>query len=167
MVGANREGLPDAVYDCEVVVGATSRGGILDVRRLADGAVLADDSFPPVYDRAHLVREVLESKRVLVVGAGRLSLSSDAVERRALELPGAVETAALSLAQETGAAGMPGCRVESLLVASHGLRALSGLVDREHAQEAWELLAKLGVDAAPLHVGGLMIPDEVLEALKK
>ncbi len=167
MVGASRNGLPDAVYDCEVVVGATSRGGILDVRRLADGAMLADDSFPPIYDRAHVPGEVFDSKRVLVVGAGRLSLSSDGVERRALELPGAIEAAALSLAQETGAAGMLGCRVESLLVAGHGLRALSGLVDAEHAQEAWDLLAKLGVDAAPLHVGARTIPDEVLEALRR
>lgn len=165
LVGSTDAGLPDAVYDCDVVVGATNRGGVLDVARLKDGAVLADDSFPPIYDRARVTQEVFVKHRVLVVGAGRLAVEGSESDTEALGLPPALESLAHRSVQESGTAGMPGCRVEALLVAQHGLKPLTGLVTGRHAFDAWALLARLGVDSAPLHLGSRLIPQEVLAAV--
>ena len=159
---ARCEPLPESVYGASIIVGASSMGGVLDVSRLAPGAVLVDDSFPPIVDVDAAVARMRSARDVLVLGGGRFDLG--ATKQRAFiddALPAGVIERALA---RFDADGVPGCRAESLLLCADGdLRPALGLVTREAGLLMWRAAAALGLAAAPLHLAGFR-PDAALVA---
>jgi hypothetical protein len=74
-----------------------------------------------------------------------------------------VERAILEFAGE----GLPGCRAESLLIASQGtLPPIRGLVDSKTARIYWNELIRLGIEAATLHLGSERIEERILDQFR-
>ena len=161
------EAVPERVYGARVIIGASSTGGMLDVARLAPGALLVDDSFPSIVDVDAAIARMRGAHDVLLVGGGRLDLGAS--QRRFVgdAIPSAMIEAALA---RFDAAGVPGCRAESLLVShaarehtSEPLAPVLGLVARDSGMRMWRAARALGLRAAPLHLAGFR-PDDALSS---
>jgi predicted amino acid dehydrogenase len=157
--------LPDEVYGADVLIGASSSGGIVDVSRLQPGTVLIDDSFPLIVDARQAVERMERARDVLIVGGGTLSLGECRTEVLVPDIPSDLLDRALV---RYGAGGVPGCRAESLLVSARDdLPAIRGLVDPADAARFWRALSDLGLEAAPLHLGGYAPPEALIERVRQ
>ncbi|MBN1944640.1 MAG: amino acid adenylation domain-containing protein [Bradymonadales bacterium] len=162
IVGVSQD-LPDAAYAADVLIGASSRGGILDVARLRPGTLLLDDSFPSLVDRQAAILRMERQQDVATLGAGMLSIGSCSTEVVAREVPPEVIDRAVRNYTDYG---VPGCRIESLLVGAHGdLPAIRGLVEPEQAAAYWLAMSGAGVQPAPLHLGPTPLPEELCAAV--
>jgi amino acid adenylation domain-containing protein len=160
-VTESRSALPDAVYGAGLLVTAVSGfGAVLDVDRLAPGAVVVDDSFPHCFDTGRALARMRERGDVLVVGGGLLHLGG--LSREIAEgLP--APAAAGYLAQPWIEGTLASCRVESLLhAADPGLPLVHGLVDGAAATAYWEAVERAGVTAGPLHLLGRTVAPSPL-----
>ncbi len=155
-------GHPESVADlgdARWIVGATSGGRALDVAALAPGTVVVDDSFPRAFDDGDAIGRMREQRDVLLVGGGMLDAG---LLRRSSPFPQAG-----ALRERYGAAWLPGCHAEALLVAhDRRLGPTVGPVDVERALEVWDAAARAGLRAAPLHLGAWEIPDDVIEGVQ-
>nr|WQM80037.1 non-ribosomal peptide synthetase [Streptomyces sp.] len=158
-VAESAPGLPDVVYEADLIVTAVSGGtAVLDVDRLRAGTVVVDDSFPHCFDTARALDRMRRRRDVLMVGGGLLAVG-DTERHIADDLPPA---AASGYAAQTWLPGtVASCRLESLLhTAVSGLPLVHGLVDASHAYAYWEAVETAGVRAAPLHLLGHSVGDE-------
>ncbi len=155
------EGLPDAVYASSLIIGASSAGGLLDVTRLRPGALVADDSFPPLASHAEAWSRMDAAADVLIAGAGSLDVRE--VRRELLtQLPISDDRIEALLPL-----GMPGCRFESLLLAhDRTLPPTRGLVDAVGARRLWSVVRAMGIGSAPLHLGSRCIDARVIEGVR-
>ncbi|MCK8679626.1 non-ribosomal peptide synthetase/type I polyketide synthase [Streptomyces lichenis] len=161
----SRPALPDAVYGAGLLVTAVSGfATLLDVDRLAPGAVVVDDSFPHCFDTGRALARMRERRDVLVLGGGLLHLGE--VSREVADgLPPAA--AAGYLAQPWIAGTLASCRVESLLhAADPGLRPVHGLVDPAAALAHWAAVEHAGVAAGPLHLLGHTLGPELVAEVR-
>ncbi|MET8480693.1 amino acid adenylation domain-containing protein [Streptomyces clavifer] len=156
--------LPDAVYGAGLLVTAVSSSGdLLDVDRLAPGAVVVDDSFPHCFDTGRALARMRERRDVLLVGGGLLHLG-DLTRETAEGLPAAA--AAGYTAQPWLDGTLASCRVESLLhAADPGLPLVHGLVDGA-ALAYWEGVERAGITAGPLHLLGHAVGAELLAGVR-
>jgi predicted amino acid dehydrogenase len=155
--------LPEAIYEADLIIGASTSGPLLDPDRLPPGTVVVDDSFPSLVDTARAIRRMRERRDVLVVGGGMLDLGS---QDRSVsgDLPRGVVDFVTS---RLGERGLPGCRVESLLRhAEPNLPPTMGLVDARSAELYWERVDALGLAAAPLHLEGFLVDAEMVQRLR-
>ncbi len=155
------EGLPDDVYDAHLIIGASSAGGLLEVSQLRPGALVADDSFPPLASHAEAWSRMDSAADVIVAGAGSLDVGESRREIASnVPLPAARLEALLPL-------GMPGCRLESLLMSwNDDVPATLGLVDPAQAERVWRAVRSLGIDSAPLHLGPRPITPAVMDGVR-
>ncbi|TNE68106.1 MAG: amino acid adenylation domain-containing protein [Bacteroidetes bacterium] len=156
--------MPDTLYDADLVIGASSSGQLLDVQRFKPGAVLVDDSFPPVLDIQSGIRRMQQAADVLLVGGGKLQIG----DRQSRQLDPAVpENVLLSVIRNLGDDGMPGCRAEPLVLqTAPDLAPTIGLVNEETAWQYWQKINALGIDTVALHLAGFGIPDSLLENIR-
>ena len=149
---------PRALYDCDLIIGASSAGDTLDVERLRPGCVVVDDSFPSCFSlRAAIAR--MEARRdVLLVGGGRLDLGAR------LEPVPMLRPFAPALAGLLPPDGLPGCAAEAVLCLA-GLAPATGLVHAARARSAWSAAEAAGARAATLHLGGMVIQEALLDAV--
>lgn len=165
MAAANDKELPPAVYEADLLIGASAVGNILDVKKLKPGAIVLDDSFPPIADTKAAIDRMTNSKDVLIAGAGKLDTGT---QQRKLCLPGNFpESFVQELLQLSDETGMPGCRLEPLaLMLQKQLKPTIGLVTPDQALQYWRALTALGVKPVPLHCGKYVLPKTLLETLK-
>jgi len=160
LAAGQAEGLPDALYACDLLIGASAVGGLLAIDRLRPGTLVADDSFPPLGDHAAAIRRMEQAGDVLVAAAGCLDLGPHQREPGP-GLPPPLLARAASLAEALGHTGVPGCRAESMLVAAGvGLAPVHGLVSPATARRVHELVRRLGGRGARLHLGSYVFPDD-------
>ncbi len=141
----------DDLGDAELIIGATSGGVGLDVATLRRGTVVVDDSFPRAFDEAAALARMQREGDVLLVGggaidAGPLSRKSPYAE-------------AESVRARFGARWLPGCHAEAILVAADpALGPTAGPVTPERARRVLDTVRAAGWRAAPLHLGGWVVP---------
>ncbi len=154
-------GHPESVSDlgdADWILGATSGGRTLDVHQLAPGTVVIDDSFPRAFDDRAAIQRMATAMDVLLVGGGMLDAGG---LRRTSPFPGADE-----LRDRFGALWLPGCHAETLLVAADpSVGPTRGAVDVSRAAAMWHSARESGFTAAPLHLGGWLVPDELVDRL--
>ncbi len=155
-VEAGASAAPQQVYGCDLIIGASSQGGLIDVNALRPGTVVIDDSFPPIVDPDAAAERMRVRGDVLVLSGGDLAL--EGAERQVhVQVPAGAALPPLS--------GIPGCRAEALILcAGDDLPAVQGLVALEQARAYHTKATALGLRAAPPHVGAHAVD---LDALRK
>jgi len=150
---------PATLLAADLVIAATSQGDLLDVELLRPGALIVDDSFPPVCDPAAATARMREQRDIVVASAGQLAIESEQLPLTAALPP----TLAALLGRKIFGPGMPGCRAEPLLRARRSdLPAVQGLVEPAIARQYWEAATALGIKAAPLHLGDFEVGEDLL-----
>ena len=148
--------LPHDVYDSDLILGASSEGGLVDTDRLAPGSIVVDDSFPPIVDAAAAMRRMDREGDVIVISGGRLDVGAC---ERTLRVP-LPPSIAEHIVQLFDAGGVPGCRAESVLLATGlELPVIHGLVRREEARRYWDESGKVGVKAPAPRLMGQPVPE--------
>jgi|GEM_PF-1166916 len=156
--------MPDDLYDADLVIGASSTGQLLEVNRFRPGAVLVDDSFPPVIDVQAGIRRMQQQADVLLLGGGKLKVCDQQHHHLAPEVP---ESIMLSIIRNLGDEGMPGCRMEPLIMRNAPeLPPTLGLAEPPIAWQYWEKINALCIDAVPLHLGGFTIPESIIKKVR-
>ncbi len=147
--------VPDAVYQASFVIGATNAPDVLDVARLAPGAVIVDDSFPPCFSMASAVERVRRSGDIMF-SAGGLVRAPGAIARRLAVPPAALRF--LDHPLLLAALGNPhhdqitGCVLSGLLTAGGPkLPPTIGLADLASCRAHYQALAELGFGPVPIH----------------
>jgi hypothetical protein len=157
--------MPKELFDAQLIIGASSTGLLIDTSRLKKGTILVDDSFPPLIDISSGISKMKKSKDVLLLGGGKLLLADNQVSQYNNEVP---EKIIKPLVKFLGTDGMPGCRAEPLLINNNtDLPVTIGLVKDQTAKIFWEECTRLGIEATPLHLGGYVIPENLLSKLQE
>lgn len=155
---------PPAVYRADLMLAAVSARQVLDIQQLRPGTLLIDDSFPHCFDVGAAIARMQQQRDVLVLGGGLLRLP--ACERQ-LHLPLPQLALQRALAGVVLPACLPGCQLESLLLAAHPeLPETLGLVASEKLLYYLPVLQAAGIQAAPLHLTAYQIPPELPAAVQ-
>ncbi|MDO9280725.1 MAG: energy-coupling factor ABC transporter permease, partial [Pseudomonadota bacterium] len=153
-------GADDDLRAADLVLAATSGGIALDVAALRPGTVVIDDSFPRAFDDTAARARMETHHDVLLVGGGLLDAGP--LDRRS-PFPGAA-----ALRARYGARWLPGCHAEALLVATDpSLGPTLGPVDVARALAVLASVRRAGLRAAPLHLGGWEVPEEVVAGVRR
>jgi predicted amino acid dehydrogenase len=156
--------LPDAVYEADVIVGATSTAQILDVEQLRPSTIVVDDSFPHCFDPARAIARMRNKRDLLVVGGGLLHCGST---ERTVYVPTSAAHLRDRIASSLPQGGVASCQLESLLHAANPALPLThGLVNLASAKQYWIAVQEAGCSAGTLHLGTYIPGDELLERLR-
>lgn len=156
--------VPDDVYQCTLVVGATNVPNVIEVGRLRPGTLLVDDSFPHCFD-VSLARDRIRDRGDLLVAAGGRVLVPGRIEwslstpPQIVGLPAGVISRDLLSVDGT----MTGCILSSLLM-RRGAPATLGPTSIADSRAHWDLLESLDIGAAPLHCGPIVYAADWLTA---
>jgi acyl transferase domain-containing protein len=160
---------PGALYDCSLIVSATSMPGVVEVDRLGPGTLVIDDSAPHCLSVDDAWRRMQSTADLLVTEAGTLQ-----VPERLRCLPGRIWADSGDARFAAGAALLNpaadllmGCVYSSLLTLQEGLDPVLGLPTPSQAATAWDVLERLGARAAPMSLEGRMMPASLLERMKR
>ncbi len=160
---ASTGNLPEQAYQADLIVGASSAANILEVAKLRPGTLVADDSFPALFDAQAAWRRMRGAADVLLTGAGRLQIAPCESRPLLAELPRSLWERAQA---EYAASGLPGCRAESLLRSARPeLPRVRGLVEPACARSYLAAIRELGIASAPPHLGGQCIEAALLERI--
>jgi hypothetical protein len=157
---------PPEVYRCGFIIGATNMRGILDVKQLAAGTIVVDDSFPHCFDTELAIQRMASRSDVLLVDGGFV-LPRGPIEWIAT-LP-TVLAGQLGNYYETelmpSTSTITGCILSALLSKAHGATASIGPVSLDISKGHWEVLQRLGIGAAPLRCGHWLVPEAALAGM--
>ncbi len=157
------ESLPTEVYQADLILSAVSARQVIDISQLRPGTVLIDDSFPHCFDVMAAITRMEQERDVLVIGGGLLQLPG-CLQTRYLPLPDPQLQAALT--QVSLPACLPGCQLESLLLAAYPeLPETLGLVEPDKLLQYLPVIQAAGIQAAPLHLEGYLVPPELIQEL--
>jgi predicted amino acid dehydrogenase len=156
--------LPDAVYEADLIVGATSTAQVLDIERLGPGTIVVDDSFPHCFDPARAIARMRNKRDVLVVGGGLLHCGST---ERTVYVPRSAAHLRDRIASSLPQGGVASCQLESLLHgANPALPLTHGLVNLAGTKQYWSAVQEAACGAGTLHLRTYIPGDELLERLR-
>jgi predicted amino acid dehydrogenase len=148
-----------SVVGCDIVLGATSAGGVLDVASLPAGTVVVvDDSFPQAFDVDAARARMTDARDVLLLGGGMLDVGP------LIRVSPFAQAEALRAQYPTD--WLPGCHAEALLLGARPeLGRTAGVVGLTRARAVAEAVVDLGWRAAPLHLGAWTVPEAIVQAV--
>ena len=149
-----RGAVPPEVYESSLLVGAANVPDILDVERLAPGALVVDDSSPHCFRTDRAIRRLRERRDLLFTEGGALRAPSPL--RQVIYVPEGLERVVPSAPAELFAGHDPhhitGCVLSALLSARQvELPPTVGLVQPQSCLDHYRELERLGFRAAALH----------------
>lgn len=153
--------MPDELYNARLIIGASSSGQVLEVARFRPGTLFIDDSFPPAINIQSGIHRMQQDSDVLLLGGGKLKVCEQQQSQLAPEVP---EKMVLPLLRSLGMEGMPGCRVEPLILQNApDLPPTIGLVEEKIALQYWDKITALGIEAVEFHLAGYMVPENLVK----
>ena len=163
--------VPEAFYDATFIVGATNVPHILDVDRLRPGAMIVDDSAPHCFDPERAAQR-FRQRRDLLYSEGGLLRSPHAF-RELRYAPHVVEQT--MTAQQFDAFfirrdpyEIMGCTLSSLLSARFAqLPPTVGFVEAQTSHAYYDLLKRLGFEAARLQCADCDLTEELVQAFRR
>ena len=156
--------IPDDFYLTDLIIGASSQGEILDAEKISSGTIIVDDSFPHIVNSRKAIKRMKKKKDVLIIGGGKINIGD--TERTLLEtnLP---KNLIKRIVKNFGDEGLPGCRVESLMMSYNDtLPSTIGLVTEESAEKYWSILSDLKVSAVDFHLQGFQVEENIINNVK-
>ena len=100
------------IYEGDFILGAVSSKNILNPWLLKPGAVLVDDSFPPLVSIKESVERMKKKKDILILSGGRMKLSFCTFHSPLWQVPKMLLSFFI---KQFGQQGLPGCWLEALL----------------------------------------------------
>ena len=147
------------LYDCQLILGATSGGATLEVDRLKPGTLVIDDSFPSAFSPDQARSRMEERGDVLLIGGGTLDVGD--LERWS-PFPQAE-----GLRKQFGQRWLPGCLAEAMLLGiKPDLGPTIGIVTLERALSLLDAIQDLGWRSAQPHLGAWVLPDSLYDQLR-
>jgi amino acid adenylation domain-containing protein len=166
----SRPEVPAGFYDSTLIVGATNVPDVLDVNRLRPGTIVVDDSGPHCFSVAEAMRRLETQGDVLFTEGGVLrsprpvALLRHLPRAREAMLPPAVRERLLTHHPDH----ITGCVLSSLLTACfEDVRPVLGLPTTEDCLANYRRLTQLGFEAASLHCGTQVIPEELIRVFRQ
>lgn len=161
--------VPDAFYDATLILSATNARELLDVDRIAPGALLLTDSGRHGFAMERALARLTRDGDLLVSEGDLLHLASTAPSTVYLpeRVEAALSPAALQSFLERDLTTITGCSLAALLTAQQeGAVATLGPVTTSAARAHRDLLTQLGLKAAPPHVDGTPLSSAAVAAFR-
>ena len=161
----------ERVYEADMLLGASSAAGILQAEKLKSGAILIDDSFPPVIDVRNSINRMKRQKDVLIIGGGKLVLPDSKIKSMSRWVPQAF----ISLFKnEIGREGLPGCWLEAILFAwaeekyaQAGTKYFThGIITSDKLLQVWGLQEELNLKIPPVHFYKYKISESLIKEIQ-
>jgi amino acid adenylation domain-containing protein len=157
---ASGQEVPADFYESTLIVGATNAAEVLDIGRVAPGAIVVDDSAPHAFSADDAFRRFAERGDVLVTEGGVL-LAPAPLPLRAYvpdELEHWLRAGLTRLVADTDPRLITGCVLSGLLSSRFPqLVPTIGLVDRRTALDHYETLDALGFQSPELQLDGTVL----------
>ena len=155
------------IYEADMILGASSAPHILSAKKLKKGAILIDDSFPPVIDVRGSIDRMRQKGDVVIMGGGKIDLPEAHIENLSRWIPRPFLSLFL---KHIGREGFPGCWLESILFSwadencpvEGGQYITKGIVKPDKLRHVWNLKHKLRLNVPPLHFYKYAIPQSLL-----
>jgi amino acid adenylation domain-containing protein len=162
---ASRREVPDELYECTLIIGATNVAGILDVGRLAPGTIVVDDSAPHAFEPDEALRRFHDHGDILVTEGGVL-LAPEPLPLKVYvpdELEPWLKAGLVSLVARSHPRYITGCVLSGLLSARFAdLAPTIGFIERQTALAHYQKLEELGFEAADLHLDDAVLDAEII-----
>ncbi|MBO1049480.1 MAG: amino acid adenylation domain-containing protein [Dolichospermum sp. DEX182a] len=163
--------LPREIYEATLIVGATNAAEILDINRLKPGTMIVDDSVPHCFKTNIAIQRFQEQQDILFTEGG--IIRSDHPIYETTYFPHEIEKTAMNSPQVAAALeiffqhnpyNITGCIFSSLLSSCfEELKPTLGSVDVNTSLQHYEVLTKLGFEAADLHCEDYVLPKESIQ----
>src|SRR3989338_10694187 len=168
-ISASAGEVPSELYDATLIIGATNVPDVLDVTKLNPGTMIVDDSGPHCFVLKDALRRLEEQPDLLFTGGGVLR-SPDPIRQGRYVPRGAervVNRAQMDALLSYEPFHITGCVLSGLLSACfEHLKPTVGLTDRRSCFQHYEVLGRLGFQAADLHCAGNMLPTEFVRKFR-
>jgi amino acid adenylation domain-containing protein len=162
---ASRHEVPSELYEASLIVGATNVAEILDIRRVAPGTIVVDDSAPHAFRSEDALRRFQERRDILVTEGGVLR----APEPLPLlvyapdELEPWLRDGLVLLISQNNPWHITGCVLSGLLSAKFAhLAPTIGLIDPQTARDHYEMLESLRFGATGLELEGTPLDEQIV-----
>ena len=147
------------VYEGDMILGAVSSRNILNPYLLKKGAILVDDSFPPIISVRESIGRMKNKKDVLILSGGKMKLDVFHWTSELWQFPQFLISVFL---KQMGAQGLPGCWLEALVSAKLGTLLNSKLRDKQNTQEGQTQVFK-NHQSPELNRKSFFIEDDILK----
>jgi amino acid adenylation domain-containing protein len=162
---ASGQEVPAEFYEAGLIVGATNAAEVLDIGRVAPGAIVVDDSAPHAFSSDEALRRFAERGDILVTEGGTL-FSPEPLPVRAYvpdELEPWLRAGLTQLVARSDPHLITGCVLSGLLSARFAhLVPTIGLIDRRTALDHYETLDALGFSSPELQLDGIVLDARIV-----
>ena len=164
-VAVSTTGVPSAIYEATLIVGATNAPDVLDIRQVPPGTIIVDDSAPHCFNPALAVERFQAQADILFTEGGVLRSPRPINQLRYWHPEWAQVMGPMR--GEADAAPSPfeitGCVLSGLLSSRfEELQPTIGLTDAQTCLQHYTALGRLGLQAAPLHCQDYVLPEALI-----
>ena len=143
------------LYSADFILGAVSSKFILDPYLLKKGAVLIDDSFPPILSVSKSIKRMKEKQDVLILSGGKLASDELKFSTYSSLLPNFFISFFI---KQMGAGALPGCWLEALIEAQNLFTNQTYEDENQKLLRVWQEKEKGNLKASGLHFSKYTIP---------
>jgi amino acid adenylation domain-containing protein len=157
IVGTSGSTLGESFYNATLIVGATNVPNVLDIDRLASGALIVDDSGPHCFPLPEAIARFESKTDILFTEGGVLSAPEPIVQVSYMpsSWAQAIDEHGLQRYTVRHPSDVTGCVFSSLLSTRFpGLAGTVGTVDVTDSMRHYDMLVELGFRAASIHCAG-------------
>ena len=149
------------VYEADMFLGASSSGNVLKIDQICPGAILIDDSFPPVISVRDSIKRMKERQDVLILGGGKMCVPGLQFKSSVWYIPQWFVSLFLN---NIGKEGLPGCWLEAVIfsaVSKEGF-VTQGHITSTQLLSSWQLKTDFQLNIPPLHFYKYRIPQSLI-----
>ena len=157
--------VPHSFYDSKLIIGATNVPDVLDVERLKPGTLIVDDSGPHCFQVSKALERSVRHEDILFTEGGILQSPTTIPCLRFLppQAMSHITPGLMKLFSRFHYRRITGCVLASLLLAKvENQKPVFGLVDVQTGIDNFNILLKLGYDAAELNCDGYTLPTSLI-----
>ena len=150
------------LYRADFILGAVSSKFLLKPELLQKGAILIDDSFPPILSVSKSIQRMKEKQDVLILSGGKLDIGAFHFESPSWKIPSLLIS---YFTKQLGAGALPGCWLEAIISANN-----TAPTEEEQLLKAWPQKEEWNLKASKLHFFKYKVPpllEEKVYQLRK
>jgi predicted amino acid dehydrogenase len=156
---------PEELYESNLLIGASTGQVKLDLKRIRPGTIIVDDSFPTIIPVNEAIDRMRNKQDILSIGGGKIDIAETSSE-----IPGFGQKSEWlgKILDNLGYEGIPGCRLESMLVSCYpDLPLIHGLVSIDDVRIYYRKCDELMLKAVNFHLEGYKVEPVVVNHLSQ